>query len=409
MRPIERMTGTRFASPANENAGGAARADARNRFDRFEWAGAFGDLGTLIPFIVGYVSVVGMDPCGVLFAFGIGMIASGSYYGTPFPVQPMKAIGAVATAQAGNAAISAQAVGAAGLVTGVLWFLLSVTGFAKRLGAWVSNAVAAGIIVGLALGLMLAGLRMMAGGWLLAGITLAATLLLLTRPAIPAMLLLLVFGAGAALFQDPTLARELRAIEPQLQFPGFTLTGLSWADLAAGTLLLALPQLPLTLGNAVIATARENNRLFPDRLVSERKIMLSTGVMNLGSAVLGGVPMCHGAGGMAGHVRFGARTGGALIILGAILLSLALFFSGSIQTLFRMFPTPILGVILFLAGAQLAWGPGASFRQVRGTGRLVMSATAAVALWNVGVAFLVGLTLDYAARYWQRRPRGAQK
>jgi MFS superfamily sulfate permease-like transporter len=187
------------------------------------------------------------------------------------------------------------------------------------------------------------------------------------------------------------------------------LTGLSWADLAAGTLLLALPQLPLTLGNAVIATARENNRLFPDRLVSERKIMLSTGVMNLGSAVLGGVPMCHGAGGMAGHVRFGARTGGALIILGALLLSLALFFSGSIQTLFRMFPTPILGVILFLAGAQLAWGPGASFRQVRGTGRLVMSATAAVALWNVGVAFLVGLTLDYAARYWQRRPRGAQK
>jgi MFS superfamily sulfate permease-like transporter len=129
--------------------------------------------------------------------------------------------------------------------------------------------------------------------------------------------------------------------------------------------------------------------------------------MNLGSAVLGGVPMCHGAGGMAGHVRFGARTGGALIILGAILLALALFFSGSIQTLFRMFPTPILGVILFLAGAQLAWGPGASFRQARGSGRLVMFATAAVALWNVGIAFLVGLTLDYAARYWQRRPRGA--
>jgi MFS superfamily sulfate permease-like transporter len=249
---------------------------------------------------------------------------------------------------------------------------------------------------------MLAAIRMMADGWLLAGAALAGTLLLLTRPAIPAMLLLLIFGAGAALFQDPALARELRAIEPQWRLPAFTLAGLSWADLATGALLLALPQLPLTLGNAVIATTRENNRLFPDRPVSERKVMLSTGVMNLGSAVLGGVPMCHGAGGMAGHVRFGARTGGALIILGAILLLLAVFFSGSIQTLFRMFPTPILGVILFLAGAQLAWGSGTFFKQTRGAGRLVMFATAATALWNVGAAFLVGVTLDYATRHWIR-------
>jgi predicted benzoate:H+ symporter BenE len=409
MKPIERMSRTRFASPTNENIRVAAPTDARNRFDRFEWAGAFGDLGTLIPFIVGYVSVVGMDPCGVLFAFGIGMIASGSYYGTPFPVQPMKAIGAVATAQAGNAAITANAVGAAGFVTGALWLLLGATGFAKRLSAWVSSNVASGLVLGLGFGLMLAAIRMMADGWLLAGVALAGTLLLLTRPRIPAMLLLLIFAAGTALFQDPTLARELRAIEPELRLPGFSLADLSWAEIAAGTLLLALPQLPLTLGNAVIAIARENNQLFPDRPVNERTVMFSTGIMNLGSAALGGVPMCHGAGGMAGHVRFGAHTGGALIILGSILLVLAIFFSGSIQTLFRMFPTPILGVILFLAGAQLAWGPGAFFKQMRGAGRLVMFATAAVALWNVGVAFLVGLSLDYAARYWQRRPRGAER
>jgi len=374
----------------------------RNRFNRFEWAGAFGDLGTLIPFIVGYVSVVGMDPCGVLFAFGLGMVVSGSYYGTPFPVQPMKAIGAVATAQAGNAAITAQTIGAAGLVTGALWLLLGATGFAKRLRAWVSNAVASGIVLGLGVGLMLTAIRMMSGGWLLAGAALAVTLLLLIRPAVPAMLLLLVFGAGVALFQDPTLARELRAIEPELRLPGIGLPGLSWDVLAIGVLMLALPQLPLTLGNAVIATTRENNRLFPDRPVSERKVMLSTGIMNLGSAVMGGVPMCHGAGGMAGHVRFGARTGGAMIILGSMLLLLAIFFSGSIQTLFRMFPTPILGVILFLAGAQLAWGPGASLKQMRGTGRLVMLGTAGVALWNVGMAFLVGLTLDWVARRWPR-------
>jgi Molybdate transporter of MFS superfamily len=407
MKPAERMNGLRAPPPAADTAG-AAPAGARNRFNRFEWAGAFGDLGTLIPFIVGYVSVVGLDPCGVLFAFGFGMIAAGAYYRTPFPVQPMKAIGAVATAQAGSAAITAQAVGAAGLVTGLVWLALGASGFAKRLGAWVGRAVVSGIVLGLGLGLMLAAIRMMSDGWLLAGVALAGTLLLLTRPAVPAMLLLLVFGAGVALYQDPTLARELGAIEARIRLPAFTL-GFAWNDLAVGALLLALPQLPLTLGNAVIATTSENNRLFPDRPVSERKLMLSTGIMNLGSALFGGVPMCHGAGGMAGHVRFGARTGGAPIILGSILLVLAVFFSGSIQTLFRMFPTPVLGVILFLAGAQLAWGPAASFKKTRGAARFVICATAAVALWNVGVAFLVGLALDYLTRHWPGRPGGTAR
>ena len=78
--------------------------------------------------------------------------------------------------------------------------------------------------------------------------------------------------------------------------------------------------MPLTLGNAVIAITEENNRLFPDRPVNEGRIATSTGLMNIFSAGVGGVPMCHGAGGMAGHVQFGARTGGALVILGVVLL-----------------------------------------------------------------------------------------
>ncbi|HYA38771.1 MAG TPA: putative sulfate/molybdate transporter [Candidatus Methylomirabilis sp.] len=400
MKPAERMTGVQSPAATDEAVAEATLVGARNQFNRFEWAGAFGDLGTLIPFIVGYVSVVGMDPCGVLFAFGFVMIVSGSYYDTPFPVQPMKAIGAVATAQAGNAAITANAVGAAGLITGALWLLLGASGFAKRLSSWVSNSVVAGIVLGLGLSLMLVAIRMMADGWLLAGAALGGTLLLLTRPTIPAMLLLLGFGAVIALFQDPALARELRASEPELRLPGFSLGSVSWVDLATGTLLLALPQVPLTFGNAVIAITRENNRLFPDRPVNERKVMLSTGIMNLVSAALGGVPMCHGAGGMAGHVRFGARTGGAMIILGSILLVLAIFFSGSIQTLFRMFPTPILGVILLLAGEQLAWGPGSTLVRTHRTDRVVILATAALALWNVGVAFVVGLVFDYVVRHW---------
>jgi MFS superfamily sulfate permease-like transporter len=118
--------------------------------------------------------------------------------------------------------------------------------------------------------------------------------------------------------------------------------------------------------------------------------------MNLGSAALGGIPMCHGAGGMAGHVRFGARTGGAPIILGAILVLLALFFSSSLGTLLRIFPPAILGVILFFTGAQLALG-ACDISKDKGE-RFATVITAALAVWNVGIAFVVGSAVYLAAR-----------
>lgn len=375
----------------------------RNRFNRHEWAGAFADLGTLIPFVVGYLSVVGMEPGGVLFGFGAAMLVSGMVYGTPFPVQPMKAIGAVATAQTSHAIITPATVGAAGLLTGALWFLLGMTGMAKRLREWVSDSVGAGIVIGLALSLFAVGTEMLAGDWVVGFTTLVVTLLLLRQTVVPVMFLLLVSCAIVALVQDHSLAKELAMIQPRFDLPSSSLGILSWNDISTALLLLVLPQLPLTLGNAVVATARENNRLFPKRVVSEKKLMLSTGVMNVGSAMLGGVPMCHGAGGMAAHVRFGARTGGAPIILGAILLVLALFFSSSIQALFRMFPLPILGVILMLAAVQLASGPWSVAKNSGNREKLVIAATVLVCLWNVGAGFLAGLLLDQGTRFWWRR------
>jgi MFS superfamily sulfate permease-like transporter len=163
-----------------------------------------------------------------------------------------------------------------------------------------------------------------------------------------------------------------------------------------GTLFLALPQIPLTLGNALIAVREENNRLFPYLPVTEKSVAISTGLMNLAGAAVGGVPMCHGAGGMAGHVAFGARTGGAPIILGIILLGLALGFSSSIGILFSILPRAILGVILFLTGAQLALG-SCDFSKDKGE-RFVTLATAAFAMWNVGLAFVVGITLATIAK-----------
>lgn len=374
----------------------AAAPKSGNRFDRLEWAGAFGDLGTLVPFVVAYIGLLGIDPFGLLLAFGVALVVSGLYYKTPFPVQPMKAIGAVATTQAAQTiVITPAAVYGAGLVTGLIWFLLGITGAAKKVCELVSRPVAMGIIVGLGFSFMLEGIKMIASGWLLGAGALIGTLLLLSNRAVPVMFLLLIFGAFAAAVADPTLLGRFADIRPELRVPSFALGELTWRDLWVGAVFLALPQVPLTLGNAVIAITEENNKLFPDRRVTEKKVAISTGLMNLAAPMVGGVPMCHGAGGMAGHVRFGARTGGSLVILGTLLVLLALFFSGSVGVLLAIFPKPILGVILFLTGAQLALACELGTRQ---EDRFVVLVTAACAMWNIGVAFILGLGVYHLLR-----------
>jgi Molybdate transporter of MFS superfamily len=370
---------------------------AGNRFDRMEWAGAFGDLGTLLPFVVAYLATLKMDPFGILFSFGLAMVACGLYYKTPFPVQPMKAIGAVAATQAAQTATITQAtVYSADLVTGLAWLILGLTGAAKQVAGWVPRYVVIGIVLGLGMGFMLEGIKLMSGQWLIATVALLGTLLLLTNKSIPAMFLLLVFGAVCGILQKPEFLSTLSSIRPHLRLPGFALSGITWHDLLIGTTFLTLPQLPLTLGNAIIAIREENNRLFPDRAVTESSVATSTGAMNLASAVFGGVPMCHGAGGMAGHVAFGARTGGAPIILGVILLALAFGFSGSIEVIFNLFPRAVLGVILFLTGSQLALG-SCDFSKNKGE-RFITLCTAAFSMWNVGLAFAVGMTLTVLER-----------
>ena len=291
-----------------------AAVPSHNRYDRMEVAGAFGDLGTLVPFVVAYLGVLKMDPFGVLLAFGTAMIVCGLVYRTPIPVQPMKAAGAIATTQAAQTMIiTPTMVYGASLVTGLVWLVLGLTGTAHRVANLVKRPVVVGIILGLGFGFMMEGAKMMAQNWWIAGPALLCTSLVLTNRVIPAMFLLLMFGAAYGLVSDPTLLGALREVRVEARMPSFALAELSLNDLLIGAVFLALPQVPLTLGNAVIAITEENNRLFPQRPVNEGKIATSTGLMNLLSAGLGGVPMCHGAGGMAGHVQFGARTGGAVI------------------------------------------------------------------------------------------------
>ena len=365
-----------------------------NLYNRMEWAGAFGDLGTLIPFVVAYISLLKMDPLGVLLSFALCEIAAGFYYRTPIPIQPMKAIGSSVITHA--SAFTPAVVAGAGLSTAILWFVLGVTNTITWVTRLATKPIVCGIVLGLGLSFIWQGAKMMNQNWPLAALALLITYLLLNSPKVPAMAVLLVLGFVAHALTQRDFQQELAQIHFGFRWPSFALGSLTWKDFLTGTLVLAIPQLPLTLGNAVIAMTAENNQLFPDRPVSARKLAVSHGLINFVSAPLGGIPLCHGAGGMAGHVRFGAKTGGALIILGVLLLIVALCFSDSVAIILQMFPESVLGVILFFAGAELARGVkdiGSNKNDV-----YVMVVVAGFALWNMGVAFLIGLILDLVLR-----------
>ena len=368
-----------------------------NDYNKMEFAGAFGDLGTLIPFVVGYITLNKMDPLGILVAFGVFKIFVGLYFRTPVPIQPMKAIGGMAIAHPGS--ITPGMIWGSGVFTGLFWLLMGFTGAITWIEKITTKPVVRGIMLGLGLSFVVEGLSMMKGTpWIAIG-GVMITLLLLNSKRFPAMLCLLAYGIVVAFIQKPELIGELSNLSIRFRLPELTFGRISWKELLSGFVILGLPQAPLTLGNAIIGTVAENNQYFPDRKVTAKTISLDHGVMNLISTCIGGVPMCHGAGGMAGHIRFGARTGGALVILGLIVLLTGLFLSDSVSLLFQVFPRPILGVILFFAGVELAL----VVRDVKMKKQnlFVLLVTAGTAMWNMGVAYLAGLILYYALqRRW---------
>ncbi len=287
------------------------------------------------------------------------------------------------------------------MFTGIFWLLAGTTKLVNVATKFATKPITRGIVLGLGMSFIVQGVHMMIETPWLAVLGLVVTYALLTNSRFPAMFALFIMAAIAAFVLDNSLVGKVLAMRPQFRIPEFTFSRMGWKEFVQGSLILAIPQIPLTIGNGVIALRAENNDLFHDRPVTDRMTAVSTGLINLFSAPFGGIPMCHGAGGMAGHVRFGARTGGALVMLGSIILVLALFFSNSIGLLFGAFPKAILGVIFFFAGAELAITTRDIGNKMEDV--YVMLIVAGVAMWNMGVAFLAGIILyNLIQRKWLR-------
>jgi hypothetical protein len=322
------------------------------RFDRNELAGAFGDMGTDLPLLVGITLAARLDGASVLVMFGIMQILTGLVYRLPMPVQPLKAMAAIVIAQS----VSGSVLYGAGLAIGLSMLLLAATGLLDWLARIVPKCVVRGIQLGL--GLQLASVALgrfvPADGVPGYGLALGAfvvTVLLLGNRRWPAALPVVFLGvAYAAVFRldGGRLAQDFgfRLPAPQAPRPD---------DILAGFLLLALPQIPLSVGNSVLASRQLIEDLFPDRRVTIRKIGVTYALMNLVNPWFGGVPTCHGSGGIAGHFAFGGRTGGSVVIYGTLFLVFGLFFGAGFDHLVRAFPLPVLGVLLLFEALALIW------------------------------------------------------
>jgi MFS superfamily sulfate permease-like transporter len=313
-----------------------------------ELSGALGDLGTLLPLMLGSIAVVGLAPTPVLAGFAVFYIATAAYYRLPIPVQPMKAVAAVLL----TAGITPAGLAASGVMIGVALLVLGLTGWITRLARLVPQSVLAGLQAGLGLALALVSVDLMATAPVIAMMTLGLLLGFLLAPRYPSA----VIGLLTAI----VLAQVLDV--PGMQFGtmasvAFSIPSLpSLAEMQRAFSLFVLPQLSLTLTNAVVLTALIAGDYFGERAahVTPARLSITSGLANLLLTPLGALPMCHGAGGLAAHYRFGARSGTAPLLLGVALLAFALLPGGLGLATLAGIPAAGLGALLLMASGELA-------------------------------------------------------
>jgi SulP family sulfate permease len=346
------------------------------KLNRMELAGSLGDLGTLLPLAIGMILINGLNPTGLLMAVGLFYVFSGLYFKVTCPVEPMKVIGAYAVATG----ITASQIQASCLLVFLFLIVIGATGIITIVGRYIPTPVIRGVQLSTGVLLVSQGIHLMLGTSRFQGLSHAAepylsvqklgglpigiligvllgmlTLLLLENRRLPAALI--VVGAGSLVGILLGTREGLDQLQFGIYLPEWMPYGFpSGADFSFALLVLVLPQIPMTLGNAVIANADLSIQYFPQygRRVTYRALCISMALANLLSFILGGMPMCHGAGGLASRYRFGARTAGSNLLIGTIFLLLALFLGYHALAVIYNLPMAALGVLLIFAGSQLA-------------------------------------------------------
>lgn len=381
-------------SEATPNA--AAAGPTRLRFDRAEMAGAVADLGVLVPIAVALIVSNGLSATAVLLPAALLYIAAGLYYRLPVPVQPLKAFGAIAIAQG----LGANEIAAGSLLMGGVFVVLGFSGLLDRVAKIFPQPIIRGIQLSVGLLFCLLAWKLTTAPpkafadhalpvwWLVGGaVAVALAGLLLYRQAVALILVAVATAAMVWAYQGPLMLGPSPIQVPELSLGAFS----------AAAIALVLPQLPLTFANSCLAMADAAKTYFgrAAERVQPGRLALSLGLANLFAGTIGGMPVCHGAGGMTAHYSFGARTGGAPILLGSILLALAVIFGASLPALLAGFPLPILAGLLAIAGVLHI----ALLKDLRHPAHWALAIAIGItgAVSNIAIALVAGLLIWWAA------------
>ncbi|RMH70678.1 MAG: hypothetical protein D6675_08650 [Gemmatimonadetes bacterium] len=329
----------------------------KNHFKLSEWSGAVGDLGTTLPLAFALIVYNGFSPERIFFLWGIAYILSGWYYKVPVAIQPLKAMAVIAIATG----YSASALSTTAVFYGILLILLSTTGVIRWLGNWFTPAIVRGIQLGVGLILAQKAIQLTVenGFFLKSSLTsslmlnaiIFATLIILLwwvqfRRRFPIILLIIPTGILIAILFNVHL--DLSTLHGSLTEPQTP----QWNFFLNSLIFLMIPQLPLTLGNAVFAACDACHAFWKEQAqrVTTTKLGFSIGLINIFIGLLGGFPICHGAGGIGAHAQFGGKTGGTTIILGTFFVLVAL---SPFSTFLFFIPVPVLGAMLLLDSYRL--------------------------------------------------------
>ncbi|QDF66233.1 sulfate transporter [Shewanella sp. SNU WT4] len=365
---------------------------------------AFADLGTFLPLVLGLIALNQFSAQGIFLGFGVFALASAYLYRRPVGIQPMKVIAAVTI----TAGLTPGVMQASSMLIGGILLLLVALGAIRWLAQHLSPAISAGIQLAVGLQLMLLGLKHVEAQWWMGGLTLLALWLCrnqaLKHLMIPTIILGGMFIGWTQVAQLPVLAHS----------SGISLSMPSWNEFEVAASMLVLPQLALTLTNAVIASSVIAKHSFPNdnpERFTPSRFAISSGLANILLAPFGASAMCHGAGGMAVQTHFGARTFFAPLTFGVVCLAIALFGHQSAASWLSLIPLPMLGGLLIVAGLQLAnakpilplltlvanriRGQGEAINLKRGYCLIVIATTALVCLWlNPAFGLVVGFILE---------------
>jgi SulP family sulfate permease len=365
------------------------------------------------------ILINGLQPTGLFITIGVFYILSGVYFGVTVPVQPMKVIGSYAIATA----MTAPQITASGYLMGIILLTIGATGTVSRIGRFIPRSVVRGVQLSTGILLMVQGVKMMLGtttiqkihqmaepylviqsiGAVPIGIPIGIaggllTLVLLENKQFPAGLVVVV--AGLALGVILGTREGLEEIRFNLTLP--TLLPFGWptrADFTFALFALVLPQIPMTLGNAVVAYSDLSQQYFKERSlkVTYKASCLSMACANFLSSTFGGMPLCHGAGGLAAHFRFGARTAGSNVIIGVVFIAMAVFLGNRALTIINLLPLAVLGILLVFSGSQL----GLTILDMNNRKELfvcllILGITLA---FNLAAGFMAGIAVAYILKH----------